>query len=321
MRKSGVKHATLTKIESDVVVKPNTQTVAKIAKTLNVNIEINMSEDFSKIFGEFGSPKRPDNPRRKELQSRYDNLSEEEKAELMGLNVFPENLRGAKLMEKEALGLITDKEKEELKRLYQIKSRQEKNTPAIQELWERVEANDPNVEQVDMSNGKSLEITPTDEKEKAIWTFGLGGCYGSVVFTEHEDGTRSCALTHYPSTELSVNMAKLGDLIGASEKMTTAKTKKAILALPGEWTQNPETKKYEMKANDQRAIDALTLAIQAKLGTDVEIKIEPYSEMINTEEKDRGTMVVYLPPSGKGDVRYQTWFSGGKLTEESETEK
>jgi len=276
-----------------------------------------MTEDF----GKFDLPQRPENLRQKELQSKYERLSEEEKAELMGLNVFPENPRGAELRKKEALGLIADQEKEELRRLYQLKTRQEKNTPAIQRLWERVEANDSNIEQVDMGSGKSIEVAPTDEEEKAIWTFGLGGCYGSVVFTEHEDGTRNLALTHYPPTELSVNMAKLGDLIDSSEKMKVAKTKKAVLVLPGEWIQNPETKKYEMKAKNQQAIDALTLVIKAKLGTDIEIKIEPYSKMISAGEKDQGTFVVYIPPSGKGDVRYQTWFSGGKLTEQKEEQK
>ena len=39
VRKSGVKHTTLTKIESDVVIKPSVQTVAKIAKALGVPIE------------------------------------------------------------------------------------------------------------------------------------------------------------------------------------------------------------------------------------------------------------------------------------------
>ncbi len=39
VRKSGVKHTTLTKIESDVVTKPTVQTVAKIAKALSVSIE------------------------------------------------------------------------------------------------------------------------------------------------------------------------------------------------------------------------------------------------------------------------------------------
>ena len=39
MRKSGVKQTTLTEIESDVVVKPGVQTVAKIAKALSVPME------------------------------------------------------------------------------------------------------------------------------------------------------------------------------------------------------------------------------------------------------------------------------------------
>ncbi|NMB98718.1 MAG: hypothetical protein GYA35_00375 [Thermoanaerobaculaceae bacterium] len=279
-----------------------------------------MSEDFNNLFREFNIPERGENLRQKELQSRYETWNDEEKAELMGLNVFPDNPRGAELRKKEALGLISGEEKEELRRLYKLKTRQEKNTPAVQKLWERVEANDPSVEQVDMGNGKSIEVTPTDD-EKAIWTFGLDGCYGSVVFTEHEDGTRDCVLTHYPPTELSVNMGKLGDLINTSERMKTAKTKKVVLVLPGEWIQNPDTKKYEMKTKNQQAVDALTLAIQAELGTDIEIKLEPYSEMINAGEKDQGTLVVYVPPAGKGDVRYQTWYNAGKLTEKSESKE
>lgn len=39
VRKSGVKHTTLTKIESNVVVKPSVQTVAKIARALGVPME------------------------------------------------------------------------------------------------------------------------------------------------------------------------------------------------------------------------------------------------------------------------------------------
>ncbi len=39
VRKSGVKHTTLTKIESGVVIKPSVQTVAKIAKALGVPME------------------------------------------------------------------------------------------------------------------------------------------------------------------------------------------------------------------------------------------------------------------------------------------
>ena len=30
-------------------------------------------------------------------------------------------------------------------------------------------------------------------------------------------------------------------------------------------------------------------------------------------EKDQGTLLVYIPPTGKGEARYRTWFSGGTL--------
>lgn len=39
VRKSGVKHTTLTKIESNVVMKPSVQTVAMLAKALGVPME------------------------------------------------------------------------------------------------------------------------------------------------------------------------------------------------------------------------------------------------------------------------------------------
>ncbi len=39
VRKSGIKHTTLTKIESNVVMKPSVQTVAKLAKALGVPME------------------------------------------------------------------------------------------------------------------------------------------------------------------------------------------------------------------------------------------------------------------------------------------
>ena len=39
VRKSGVKHTTLTKIESNVVIKPSVQTVAKIARALDIAME------------------------------------------------------------------------------------------------------------------------------------------------------------------------------------------------------------------------------------------------------------------------------------------
>ncbi len=77
--------------------------------------------------------------------------------------------------------------------------------------------------------------------------------------------------------------------------------------------------KVKDETKNQQAVDALVLAIQEKLGVDIEIKLEPYSEMIIAGKKDQGTLVVYVPPAGKGDVHYQTWYSAGKLTGKPES--
>jgi len=111
-----------------------------------------MKEKFEYII-ESG---RPENLRLKELEQKgFDNLSEEEKAELYGLRAFLDNPRGAELQKKETLGLINEEEREELRRLHQLKTREKDFSPEIQKLWERTEANDSDVEQVYMNNEKS----------------------------------------------------------------------------------------------------------------------------------------------------------------------
>ena len=112
-------------------------------------------------------------------------------------------------------------------------------------------------------------------------------------------------------------MEKLKNLLEVSEKMKTAKSKKVVLVLPYEWVQNSQTKKYELKIQNQNTVDVLILTIQATLGTDIEVKLEPYSMRKNSGEKDHGIFIVNVPPKGKGDVRYQTWYSEGKLTEDA----
>jgi len=281
-----------------------------------------MKENLKELPEEVESLEQIGSLRRKELLSiPYERLSEEEKGELIRLIKFLNNLRVAELRKKEASGLITDDEKDELEILDQLSSINEKSSPAIKQLWERTKANDPYVEQVSMSDGKVVEVGPTEEAEKIIWTFALAGCVGAVVFTENEGGARNCVLTHYPPTELSINMKKLRELISRSEKMKTAKNKQVILFIPGEWTIDEKTKKWEIKIKNHPAINALSLAIRAELGADVEIKLEQYSRDVLMGQKDQGTLVVYVPPVGKGDAYYKTWFSSEKLSADAEKQK
>lgn len=258
------------------------------------------------------------NPRKDELltkQREGQELSREEAAELQGLFAFPDNPQGASLLMKDVLEQTSEEEKEKLRKYFQRKQ----FSPEVNSLWDRVEAGDPNVEQVAMSQGKAIEVSSSDQ-EKIIWTYGLGGCYGCLVFTEHSDGTRNAVLTHYPPTEISQDMAKLRELIGDNLKMKEASTKQTVLVMAaGEWVQDPETKKGSYKVKDQQTADLLSLAVQAELGSGVDVRLEPYSETQMADQKDQGTLLVHIPPTGKGEARYKTWFSSGRLGK-SETE-
>ena len=274
-------------------------------------------KDFIKEFDNFdfegfGSKQR--RPREIELAKKegVKTITEEEKGELFGLRVFPNNPRGQELRKKEHLGPLSPEEKEELRILNQLKARQETMTPELQELWERTEANDPNVEQVSMNQGSSVEVLPDDEQEKVIWTYGLGWCFGTLVFSEDENGRKTAVLTHFDPLSISANMNELRRLIKANPAMKTSKYKQSILVLGTQgYEQNPETKQWEQKIRDQQKADMLINAIQAELGQDVEVKLEQYSEQQDLMTKDQGCLIVRIPP--KGQATYRTWFSQGQL--------
>ena len=235
-------------------------------------------------------------------------LSSEEEAELRGYLAFPDNSEAAYLLMREALGQATEEEKEKLRKYFQRKQ----FSPEVNSLWDRVEKGDLNVKQVAMNQGKALEVFPGDD-EKIIWTYGLGGCYACLVFTEHPDGTRNAVLTHYPPTEISQCLTELRKLIRQNPKIKEAIIKQTVLMMPGEWVKDPITEKWFSRVKDQQKANLLALAVQAELESGIDVKLEPYSEISKIDQKDQGTLLVYVPPVGKGEARYRTWFSGGTL--------
>ena len=262
-------------------------------------------ENFEKFDYELERNYRKDELLAKQREGK---LSPEEEAELQGILAFPDNPRAAKLLKRDVLGQTTEEEKEELRKYFQRKQ----FSPEINALWDRVEAGDPNVELVEMSQGGAVEVTPTDA-EKIIWTYGLGGCYGCLLFTEHPDGTRNAILTHYSPIEIFQNLVKLRELISKSVKIREASRQIFLVIAPGEWVRDPVTQKVSFKVKDQKKVDLLVYTVKAELGAGVEVKIEPYSEMRMLDKKDQGILLVRIPPVGKGDARYRTWFSGGTL--------
>lgn len=272
---------------------------------------------FTEQFGNFGLEGfggEQRSPREIELAKKEGDktITEEEKGELYGIRVFPNNPRGQELRKKEHLSLLNTEEKEELRRLNQLKTRQETMTPELQKLWERTEVNDPNVEQVSMNQGSSVEVSPEDEQEKVIWTYGLVGCFGTLVFSDDENGRKTAVLTHFDPLSISANMNELRRLIKSNPAMKTSKYKQSILVLGADgYEQNPQTKEWERKIKDQQKADMLIATIQAEFGQDVEVKLEPYSTEQNAMTKDQGSLIVRIPP--KGQASYRTWFSQGHL--------
>lgn len=241
-------------------------------------------------------------------------ITPEEEGELYGLRVFPDNLRGQELEKREYLGIITKEEEEELIRLRQLQKREKTMSPELQKLWERVEANDPNVVLVDMNQENLVEVSPDDEDEKVIFTRGLRGCFGILVFCEDEGGRKTTILAHYDPLSISVNIIdKLIILIKSNPAMKTSKYKQLVLLGPEAYEQNPKTKQWERKIRDQQKADLLITRIQTELGSDVKVKLEPYSLLQAEDIKDQRSLIVRIP--SKRQASYRTWFSQGQLGE------
>jgi hypothetical protein len=196
--------------------------------------------------------------------------------------------------------------------------RRESYSPEVNNLFERYTKGDKNVELVSMNDGKSVEINPDDE-EKVIFTHGLGGCYATLVYTENENGTRNGVLTHYAPTQISRNMTRLRELISQHSNMKEAMVKQTVIIMgTGEWIQNPETKrwKFEPSSDGKQQTDAITIAIKAELGGNVEVKFEPYETIRLFGDQDYDILIAKIPPKDEGDAQFKTKYGFKKFGSE-----
>ena len=89
----------------------------------------------------------------------------EEEAKLDGYFIFRDNPTAADLLTRLFLEKITEKERKELEEYFQEYFQRKKFSPEVNSLWDKVKARDPNVEQVDMSQGKALKFSPGDDEK------------------------------------------------------------------------------------------------------------------------------------------------------------
>lgn len=89
-----------------------------------------------------------------------------------------------------------------------------------------------------------------------------------------------------------------------------------LLMMPGKWVQDPN----KIKSRHKQEGDLLIDAVQEELGTEIDVRIEPYSQQFGFGKKEQGTLLVYIPSSGEGEAIYKTWFGGGTLSKQENEE-
>ena len=185
----------------------------------------------------------------------------------------------------------------------------------VWELFKRFDGGDSNVVEVapPLTLGiKSAEVG-RDSQEKVFLTFGLGGCNGIFIFTEQKDGLRNATLAHYSELKIPVAVDEIHKELSQWPKMKEAAIKQAILMVPGVRVLDLATGKEILKVAETKFADEIAEAIRSELGSEVDIRLEPYPEERKDNEKDFGVFIAHVPPVDEKAVSYRTWFGGGEL--------
>ncbi len=218
--------------------------------------------------------------------------------------------------------MITPEEIQSIPRR-ELSFRRESLSDETLEVLDRYVEGDPNVEVVMMNDGKAVEVGPEEDEEKNILTLGLGGCYGTGIFVELEDGTRHCTVTHYDSSSIGRNLDKIHEIIGGRDFKNGAIIKVAVvISGTGEYSTDDGGLVTGFVPEGQTKKDAALLetAIKNELGDDIEVKVEPYDEGHFKGAKDQGLLMFKIPPKGKGEVQYKpdVWDSKSLTNTESD---
>jgi hypothetical protein len=256
----------------------------------------------------------PNNPRGAELRKKeaLKTISEEDRAELIGLYMFPDNPEGAELRRREVLKILNEKDKQGYYDLCKNKHRQKHYSQEVIGLLKAAESGDPNVELVIMNDGKVIEVKP-DDPEKIIITTSLGGCYATLVYTEHENGIRHAMLTHYDPLSLSDNTTKYRRLARQYPLMAESRKKIAVYVMMADELRNQREGIGLKYVLDNVQLDGLRIALQANFGSEIDFIVQPYSTQQTEWAKDQGILLMKLPPKDKGRPNYRTWFSEGEF--------
>ncbi len=239
----------------------------------------------------------PDQPHMQELTKREaagGTLTENEKAVYYSTAQFPTNAAARELARREYLKELNDVEKEALRQARMEESFFEDMTPEYAALWKRADSNDPHVRKIGMYDGAAVKVEPNGP-DKAIFTFGLGGCTATTVFIPQVGGGKYVAMTHYP-TPGSSNVAHLHRLVqeGLSNRNTAEKAV-VVVREPYEYVTDYLGTYRQQAPGTSLPTLRITSALREQLGDNVEYIYSPYSEMRRVNAKNDTTNIVRVP--------------------------
>ncbi len=173
----------------------------------------------------------------------------------------------------------------------------------------RAEQGDKRYKEVEMDGIGKLSSKPTD-KDKMIFTAGLGGCTAVVLLVERADGTRTAVISHeiaYRATEQFEKIEKVARTIPGLFDPGTKKT--ALVFTAQAFEGDPFTGRVKMLAASCDAAGAshLVESLRSMLGVTGIRSMTYNANERYSQPVDEGVLSLRLP-AGR-PATFKTWFS------------
>ena len=128
---------------------------------------------------------------------------------------------------------------------------------------------------VEMNDGKY------EEDDGRLKTYGLGGCYATLIYTRGKEKTQGI-LTHYPPTAIDANLSKLRQLVEEHPEMRDADLKRAVILHEDDSFSPESTRRY-----NSQVLSLLECGIMEAIGNDAQIEKRKYHRSVSVDEDHR----------------------------------
>lgn len=176
------------------------------------------------------------------------------------------------------------------------------------ELSAALQLPDKQIKKISTMASQEIEVSPEDELEKYLFTHSLAGCYVTIILTEDDSGKRAASLTHYPPYVLIEHLLDIKDKIDLNHSNKNSST--GVIFAPAFESTVSKIKRETYIFREPTAVDLISVLLKKKLGSNAEVLLQPYVvDDLCLLGPDGGSILLKVPPKGKGNPSYRTWFN------------